>query len=70
MNPETVIMILRMVDLLASAVIRSTAVQAEFSSLRNQISEMVAEGRGPTPAEWTSMNERADALHRELQGEG
>lgn len=70
MTAETVILILKLLDLLATVAIRGTEVQSKFSTLREEISTMVAEGRGPTEEEWTSLNERADALHTELQGQG
>ena len=69
MNAETVILILRLLDLIASVAIRGAEVQAKFSTLRDEISTMVAEDRGPTEEEWESMNQRADALHAELQGQ-
>ena len=68
MNPETITLILKLVDLIATAVIRAPEVKIRFDELRSEISLMVAEGRNPTPAEWDAMNDRADALHAELQG--
>ena len=70
MNAETVLMVLRLLDLVASAAIRSVEVRGRFNQLRDEVAVMVAESRGPTEEEWSSLNERADALHRELQGEG
>ena len=68
MNPDILLLILRLLDMLATIALRAPVVRQEFATLRGQIETMVREDRGPSPEEWESLNQRADLLHAQIQG--
>lgn len=69
MGAEHVLMLLRLLDMLASVAIRSADIQAEFQVLSGDLRRMVEEGREPTPEEWAEQNARVDDLHQRLQAD-
>lgn len=66
---ETILLILKLLDLLASVALRAPAIRAQFTLLREELETMVLEDRGPTPEQWESINQRADDIHAQLQGQ-
>lgn len=63
MNPLTLELVLKLVDLLVIAIKVAPNVYAQYQETRHKISLMIQEGRDPTPAEWEQLNAEIDKLH-------
>ena len=56
MNIATIGLISKVLDMILMGVQMIPAVKAEMEELKGKLSEMVAEGRDPTPEEWDALN--------------
>ncbi len=62
MNPQTALMILRMVDLLAAGLQLAPEIRARYAATSAKVKKMVTEGREPTPEEWAALDAETDDL--------
>lgn len=67
MNPSTMLAVLKIVDLVATAAVMLPEVRARYDALSAMVKLMVEEGRDPTPEEWAALNDETDSLMEQLR---
>jgi len=68
MSDNTMLLVLRMIDLLALGVGLAPEIRTRFDETNGRIRALVAEGRDPTPEEWSALDAETEDLFRRLQG--
>lgn len=68
MNPSTMLAVLKIVDLVATAAVMLPEIRARYDTLSSMVKTMVEEGRDPTPEEWAALNAETDDLMAQLRG--
>lgn len=67
MNPSTMLAVLKIVDLVATAAVMLPEIRARYDALSGMVKTMVEEGRDPTPEEWAALNDETDDLMNQLR---
>ena len=62
MTPNTILMVLKLIDLVAMGAQMIPEVKARVDRYSAKIKQMVEEGRDPTPEEWAVLDGETDAL--------
>lgn len=68
MNPSTLNMILKLLDLLVLGMNLAPKLKASFDENRSKIQQMIDEGREPTQSEWETLLEEVQKNTDELNG--
>ncbi len=66
MSPETLLLVLGLIDHLALAMQLTGTVRADYELFSAKLRAMVAEDRDPTEDEWQELNARIDAARAKL----
>jgi len=67
MDPATLLLIVRVLQALTAAIQVAPEVVRDVRALNDELAQMIAERRGPTPEEWADLNARLDAAHAGFQ---
>lgn len=68
MNPQTALLILKILDLLSTAVLTARELREEYDALSGKLREMVESGRNPTDDEFDQLSRDTDSLVSKLRG--
>lgn len=68
MNPSTVLLLIKAIDLLAMGLEHGISIKDEIDRTTALIRKMVEEGRDPTPEEWADLDSRTDAVMARITG--
>lgn len=68
MSAATMLTVLKLVDLVATAAVMLPEIRARYDALSALVKTMVEEGRDPTPEEWAALNAETDDLMAQLRG--
>lgn len=67
MTQQTAMMLLRLIDLVALGATMAPTLRASYDDLSTRLKSMVADGRDPTPEEWSTIDAETDRLMREIE---
>jgi hypothetical protein len=67
MNPTTLTLLLRGLDLLVLGIEVAPEIRNTFTTITEDVSNMLAEGRVPTPAEWARLDTLRDQVHQRIK---
>lgn len=66
MSAGTILAVLKIVDLVATAAVMLPEVRARYDELSGMVKGMVEEGRDPTEEEWATINAETESLMAQL----
>ncbi len=67
MNPQTLLLVLRLIDLAATGLALVPEIRARYDQSSARLRAIIEEGREPTPAEFDELLAESDDLTRQLR---
>jgi len=67
MNAKTILLVLEVIDIIATGITFGMEAKAEYERIRNRVRQMVEDDQAPDPEEFASLLSRSEAVRDSLR---